>query len=62
MKVVELVVEGLIRQRVEMLRCSVASYLAVALLMQFYCKAATGEALGCQQAALHGLPRPRENI
>ena len=35
MKVLELVMEGFIRQRVEMLRCSMASCLAVALLMQF---------------------------
>ena len=28
----------------------------------FYCTSATGEALGCQQAALHGLRRPGESI
>ena len=28
----------------------------------FYCMSATGEALGCQQAALHGLRRPGESI
>ena len=28
----------------------------------FYCTSATGEALGCQQAALHGLRRPEESI
>ena len=47
------------------MRCSVASCLAVALLMQFllyYCTSATGESLGCQQAALHGLRRPGESI
>ena len=58
MKVLERVVEGLIRQRIE----SVASCLAVALLCNFYCTSATGEALGCQQASLHGLRRPGESI
>ena len=50
MKVLERVVEGLVRQRVEIdeMQCGFMS--------------ATGEALGCQQAALDGLCRPGESI
>ena len=54
MKVLERVVEGLIRQRVEIdeMQCGFMSGRGTT---DFYCTSATGEALGCQQAPLHGL-------
>ena len=63
MKVLERVVEGLIRQRVEIdeMQCGFMSGRGTTDAI-FYCTSATGEALGCQQAALHGLRRPGESI
>ena len=60
MKVLERVVEGLIRQRVEIdeMQCGFMSGRGTTDAIFI----ATGEALGCQQAALHGLRRPGESI
>ena len=44
------------------MRCSVASCLAVALLVQFLLYVSYRRSIGCQQAALHGLRRSGESI
>ena len=62
MKVLERVVEGLIRQRVEIDQMQCLHVWPWHYWCNFYCTSATGEALGCQQAALHGLRRPGESF